>query len=200
MLTTDALKKLYVAMGGTASDVENLSLTPELIDAIAEIYSGGGSSLPAVTSDDNGKALLVQEGAWDKGTLPSGLPTVTASDNNKSLRVTNGEWSVDANQLVATFSLTSVAGEETWECDKTFAQVKSAIAAGKEIVAKAENVFGVGVHGYGRLISEGNYVIMFSGSGITEQNSSYVLMTFTAVIDSDAHVSVLIGASSVTVS
>lgn len=119
MLTTDALKKLYVAMGGTASDVENLTLTPELIDAIAEIYSGGGSSLPAVTSDDNGKALLVQEGAWDKGAIPS-------------------------NKFIATYTPNETMTSAT--CDKTHAQILAAYNAGKDIWAKfmlSADLFGI---------------------------------------------------------
>jgi hypothetical protein len=34
------------------------------LDAIAKKGSGGGSALPAVTSDDNGKMLTVVDGAW----------------------------------------------------------------------------------------------------------------------------------------
>lgn len=34
--TIDALKNLYVALGGTASDVADLMLIPDMINAIAE--------------------------------------------------------------------------------------------------------------------------------------------------------------------
>ena len=35
MTTVDALKQLYVALGGTLADVANLSVIPDLILAIA---------------------------------------------------------------------------------------------------------------------------------------------------------------------
>lgn len=79
------------------------------------------TELPAVEPSDNGKVLQVANGAWSKGTLPSGLPSggstgqvlakqsaadddadwadiptelpaVTASDNGKVLQVANGAW------------------------------------------------------------------------------------------------------------
>lgn len=45
------------------------------LDGIAEAISsggGGGSSLPEVTSDDNGKVLTVVNGAWDKANASGG--------------------------------------------------------------------------------------------------------------------------------
>ena len=57
--------------------------------------SGGGSSLPSVSSTDNGDVLTVVNGAWDKA-APSGLPAVTSADNGKGLSVQNGAWAVDA--------------------------------------------------------------------------------------------------------
>ena len=40
--TIDALRNLYVALGGEAEDVANLVIIPELIDAIASLEGGGG--------------------------------------------------------------------------------------------------------------------------------------------------------------
>lgn len=42
--TIDALRNLYVALGGEAADVANLVIIPELIDAIASLEGGGGST------------------------------------------------------------------------------------------------------------------------------------------------------------
>ena len=200
MLTTDALKKLYVAMGGTASDVENLTLTPELIAAIAEIYSGGGSSLPAVTSDDNGKALLVQEGAWDKGTLPSGLPEVSASDNNKSLRVASGEWAVDANQFAVHFT----NGGGAWSADKTFAEVSAALNAGKDVVGIVEGLtFGsTTATAIGKLsVFKANGFATFAGSAIQEvAEDTYKLLTVSVALLANEVVRFIIGLSDITVS
>lgn len=38
----EALKALYVAMGGDAADVANLTVTPDVIEALADVYEGGG--------------------------------------------------------------------------------------------------------------------------------------------------------------
>lgn len=37
--TIDALKNLYVALGGTADDVENIVIIPDMINAIATLIS-----------------------------------------------------------------------------------------------------------------------------------------------------------------
>lgn len=67
--TITALKNLYVAMGGTAADVENITIIPDMINAIAAlITSGATKELPVVTTEDNGKVLKVAEGAWAVGT------------------------------------------------------------------------------------------------------------------------------------
>lgn len=71
---------------------------------------GGGSSLPAVTSDDNGDVLTVVDGAWDKAS-PSG-----------------------GGNFVVNFSTQDY---KTFTADKTFAQIKSAIASGQNVVGSA---------------------------------------------------------------
>lgn len=93
--TIDALRNLYVALGGDADDVANLVIIPELINAIAAlIASGATAELPAVTTTDNGKILLVSGGKWAKGDAPTELPAVTADDNGKVLKVADGAWGV----------------------------------------------------------------------------------------------------------
>ena len=69
--TLDALRALYVALGGTASDVADLVIIPDLINAIATLISSGAiTELPKVTSSDNGKVLTVVSGKWAKANLP----------------------------------------------------------------------------------------------------------------------------------
>lgn len=64
-----ALQNLYVALGGDLSDVENLVIIPDMINAIANlITSGSTKKLPTVTSDDDGKVLKVVDGEWALGT------------------------------------------------------------------------------------------------------------------------------------
>lgn len=60
-----ALKALYVALGGNASDVADVSLISDMINAIATLAAGiAGATLPAVTAADDGKILKVVDGAW----------------------------------------------------------------------------------------------------------------------------------------
>lgn len=78
-----ALKNLYVALGGDLTDtyssiadgiaVSDYNLTCDVINAIAEIAVP--AELPKVTSTDNGKVLTVVEGEWDAATLPSSSET-----------------------------------------------------------------------------------------------------------------------------
>jgi len=66
--TIDALKALYVALGGTAADVADIVIIPDMINAItALITSGKTAELPAVTATNNGKVLKVVNGKWAIG-------------------------------------------------------------------------------------------------------------------------------------
>lgn len=63
--TVDALKALYVALGGSADDVANVVLIPDMINAIATVAaSATAAELPAVKATDNGKVLTVVSGKW----------------------------------------------------------------------------------------------------------------------------------------
>ena len=78
--TIIALRNLYVALGGTAADVANLSMIPDLINAIATqaatvTTAAETAELPKVTSSDNGKVLLVSGGKWTKGDVPANPET-----------------------------------------------------------------------------------------------------------------------------
>lgn len=69
--TIAALQNLYAALGGTPSDVANLTTIPDMINAIAtHVGAGGAAELPAVSSTDNGKVLTVVSGKWAKAALP----------------------------------------------------------------------------------------------------------------------------------
>jgi len=70
--TIDALKALYVALGGDAADVADLTIIPELIAAIAEkvedvTEAANAKELPEVSATDNGKVLKVADGKWAVG-------------------------------------------------------------------------------------------------------------------------------------
>ena len=74
--TIDALKNLYVALGGDADDVEGVVLIPDMINAIATVAAdvaedaakGAVAELPEVTATDNGSVLKVADGKWGVGT------------------------------------------------------------------------------------------------------------------------------------
>lgn len=80
--TVEALQAYYVELGGTASDVEDITTIPDMIDAITALGGGSGSSLPAVTSDDNGKLLTVVEGAWAKAKASGNDNIIDFTGNN----------------------------------------------------------------------------------------------------------------------
>lgn len=62
----EALKALYVALGGDADTVANISTNDGMINAIAGIVT----PLPAVSATENGKVLTVVEGEWAAADLP----------------------------------------------------------------------------------------------------------------------------------
>ena len=67
--TVDALKTLYVALGGNAEDVADVNLIPNMIIAIATVAATATApELPKVTASDNGKVLKVADGKWAVGT------------------------------------------------------------------------------------------------------------------------------------
>lgn len=75
--TVDALKALYVALGGSADDVANVTLIPDMINAIATVAATVASAattseLPKVTSSNNGQVLTVDGGKWKAKALPEG--------------------------------------------------------------------------------------------------------------------------------
>lgn len=71
-LTVEALKELYIALGGNSPNVANVTLIPDMIKHIAALIgSGGAAELPTVTSSNNGEVLTVVEGAWAAAALPT---------------------------------------------------------------------------------------------------------------------------------
>lgn len=70
--TITALKNLYVALGGSAETVADITLIPDMINAIATVAaSATAAELPAVTSSNNGQVLTVDGGKWKAKALPT---------------------------------------------------------------------------------------------------------------------------------
>lgn len=81
-----ALKNLYVALGGEASDVADLTTSSEVITAMESVAASAASELPAVTSSDNGKVLCVSSGKWGKKFLATNIVvTINELSGNFSL-------------------------------------------------------------------------------------------------------------------
>jgi hypothetical protein len=71
MTNVEALKALYVALGGSAADVADKTTSAEVISALATIAPTAiAAELPKVTASDNGKVLTVVSGKWAKAALP----------------------------------------------------------------------------------------------------------------------------------
>lgn len=70
--TVEALKALYVALGGKAADVANITLIPDMINKIAVVAATAtAAELPKVTSSNNGQVLTVDSGKWKAKDLPA---------------------------------------------------------------------------------------------------------------------------------
>ena len=92
-LTVEALKELYIALGGNSANVANVTLIPDMIKHIAALISSGGATvLPHVSSADNGKVLTVVNGAWAVATPANPLPAVTRKNVGEVLTVVNGPY------------------------------------------------------------------------------------------------------------
>lgn len=90
----EALKDLYVALGGSSSDVSGLSLNPDVIEKMATLVTSGAlKELPSLTGNA-GKVLKVASGAsgveW--ADEKKELPAVSAEDNGDVLTVVEGAW------------------------------------------------------------------------------------------------------------
>lgn len=69
--TVKALKAIYVALGGNASDVANITLIPDMLNKIAIVAATAtAAELPKVTSSNNGQVLTVDGGKWKAKALP----------------------------------------------------------------------------------------------------------------------------------
>lgn len=95
----EALKAVYVKNGGSLTDTYEdiaggapVSAYKTLKDAIAALskltLGGGGSGLPDVTAEDNGKMLQVESGEWKVKEYP--IQTITFFSGNATVAVTTG--------------------------------------------------------------------------------------------------------------
>ena len=70
MTNVEALKEIYVALGGNASSF-NAQTNPEAIHLISTVIAAAiAPELPKVTSSNNGQVLTVDGGKWKAKALP----------------------------------------------------------------------------------------------------------------------------------
>ena len=68
MTNVEALKQVYVALGGDADDVADITENAEMIAAIATVAATATApELPEVSASDNGSVLKVVDGKWAVG-------------------------------------------------------------------------------------------------------------------------------------
>lgn len=71
MTNVQALKEVYVALGGSADDF-NAITNDQAIHLIATVIAAAiAPELPAVTASNNGQVLTVESGKWAAADLPS---------------------------------------------------------------------------------------------------------------------------------
>ena len=68
MTNIEALKALYVTLGGSADTVANMTVSADVIYAMSQLSLSVQPELPAVTKTDEGKVLKVNSnGKWAVG-------------------------------------------------------------------------------------------------------------------------------------
>lgn len=138
--TTEELKKLYAKLGGTDPNIPKASTPGEVLNGINELELGG-DKLPVVTEADNGKALGVKQGQWDKMDVDIELPDVTSEDAGKVLMVNDeGNWAKDDlpnNSNVVMYEVKGASGGSGLELkNATIGDLKNDFDAGKIIILK----------------------------------------------------------------
>lgn len=69
MSNLEALKALYVTLGGSADTVKNMTLLSDVIYAMSQLSLSVKPELPSVSKTDEGKVLKVDSnGKWAVGT------------------------------------------------------------------------------------------------------------------------------------
>lgn len=130
MVTTniEALRGLYVALGGDVADVADITTLPEMLEKISTVAAAAAGELPAVTSSDNGKTMQVKSGKWETGLK---LPiSISSTDKYKPLCVNNQGNAIIAGSAVQYFPAVITKSGSSY----SFEQFQANYAAVKDYV------------------------------------------------------------------
>lgn len=150
--------------------------------------------LPVVTVEDDGKALIVENGAWNIGEVDA-LPEVTADDNGKILEVINAEWTksnalknindqldlikillgLDSDyELVHSYDFKTAATDDVGDVDFTLASSAAITSAGLSLATA--DAYGLTSNASAALYPDVNsrYVIKFGDIDPTLATDYYV--------------------------
>lgn len=139
-----ALKNLYVALGGEASDVENLTTSSEVITAMESVAASAASELPVVKPADEGKTLTVNSsGKWAAVMPESVIDDETASETKtySSSKITSLIPEQNAIVVPITISGSSFSIKNDAPL-KTLQAIGNALSEGKYVVLIEEIAFG----------------------------------------------------------
>lgn len=159
MSIVDEINKDLEKMGGDTSGNTLEEAMDKFGDEIIEKI-GEATELPEVTSEDEGDVLMVNsEGKWAKGTIPAPepeLPAVTSEDAGDVLTVNSeGKWAAETPESNEPFVVNFTYDGTDITCDKTAAEIRTAIQNYNDI--KAQCSAASGSHDSSRT---GHYVLL----------------------------------------
>lgn len=135
--TVDALKALYAALGGTSADVADLTLIPDIINAIASLGSIKAASAMSVDNSGNttissaGKIVIAPSSFFEiddgnnviKSTAGGGINIISddgfsvRANADSIIRVNNGSFAIAADDA---FDINSYSSDVTITADGAF--------------------------------------------------------------------------------
>lgn len=84
MTTIQALQTLYVALGGTATDVDDLNTIPEMVNAFASLDAIGAGGI--VTKDNDGEVNIQSSNGLNLTATGSAIRISDNDFSNKTLK------------------------------------------------------------------------------------------------------------------